>query len=159
MNNPVLSTFGLAYLRKSILAFDMRKVEKRSDCPISYSLDFLGDKWIILILRDMALNNKHFYKDFLEAGEGIATNVLSDRLKMLEAQKIILSNPYAQNKTMKFYSLTDKGIALIPMIIELWVWGATYDPKSSVSEKVLKERLAKRDQLIEIYMKNAKSSN
>ena len=87
----------------------MRKIKKRSDCPISYSLDILGDKWIMLILRDMALNDKHFYKDFLNAGEGMATNVLSDRLKILETHGIIHSKPYEQLKTMKYYSLTEKG--------------------------------------------------
>ena len=111
----------------------MRKVEKRSDCPISYSLDLLGDKWIMLVLRDIALNDKHFYKDFLEAGEGIATNVLSDRLKILESYEIIQSKPYDLNRTMKYYSITEKGIELIPIIIELWVWGAKHNPDTTVS--------------------------
>ena len=71
----------------------MRNIERRSACPISYSLDILGDKWMMLILRDLALNNKHYYQDFLDAGEGIATNVLSDRLKILEKKAIIKSRP------------------------------------------------------------------
>ena len=76
----------------------MRKIEKRSDCPISYSLDILGDKWTMLILRDIALADKHFYKDFLLAGEGMATNVLSDRLKMLETFGIIKSKQYENSR-------------------------------------------------------------
>ena len=87
--------------------WDMRKIEKRSDCPISYSLDILGDKWTLLILRDIALNDKHFYKDFIEAAEGMATNVLSDRLKMLEHHGVIMSRQYEQLKTKKYYALTN----------------------------------------------------
>ncbi|MEO0896814.1 MAG: helix-turn-helix domain-containing protein [Bacteroidota bacterium] len=129
----------------------MRKIVKRSDCPISYSLDLLGDKWTILILRDIALGDKHFYKDFFEAGEGIATNVLADRLRMLEEVGIIQSKPYEKKKNMKYYSMTKKGTELIPMMIELWVWGAKHDPESSVSEKTLDERLLNREEIIAHY--------
>lgn len=126
----------------------MRKIEKRSDCPISFSLDLFGDKWAILILRDIALADKHFFKDFLEAGEGVATNVLSDRLKMLEEYGIIKSKPYERNKTMKYYSITKKGAELIPVIIELWTWGAKHDPKTTVSAQLLEERLSKKEEII-----------
>lgn len=127
----------------------MRKIAKRSDCPISYSLDLLGDKWTFLILRDIALANKHFYKEFLEAGEGMATNVLSDRLKMLEEYGIIQGKKYELNKTMKYYSLTEKGAELIPVLIELWTWGAKHDPLSMVSQKTLEDRLANKESIIE----------
>ena len=137
----------------------MRKVEKRSDCPISYSLDLLGDKWIMLVLRDIALNDKHFYKDFLEAGEGIATNVLSDRLKILESYEIIQSKPYDLNRTMKYYSITEKGIELIPNIIELWVWGAKHNPDTTVSKKDLKDRLTRKEETVAEYIMRAKNPN
>ncbi len=130
----------------------MRKIEKRSDCPISYSLDLLGDKWTFLILRDMALNGKHFYKDFLHAGEGMATNVLSDRLKMLETYGIIGSRQYDKVRTMKYYSLTEKGRDLIPILIELWVWGARYDPRSAVSKEELERRIQNKDKLMKQYV-------
>ena len=136
----------------------MRKVAKRSDCPISYALDLLGDKWTLLILRDIALNNKHFFKDFLEGGEGVATNVLSDRLKLLESFGLIKSKPYAPNKRMKFYALDCKGIELIPVLIELWVWGARNDPNSTVTPETLEGRLARRAELIDQYTQNAKQA-
>ena len=136
----------------------MRKIEKRSDCPISYSLDLLGDKWTILILRDLALADKHFYKDFLDAGEGVATNVLSDRLKMLSDFGIIRSKPYEQNKTMKYYELTEKGAELIPLIIELWIWGAKHDPQTAVSAQTLNEKLSKKDQITAQYQAQALNS-
>ena len=133
----------------------MRKIEKRSDCPISFSLDLFGDKWAILILRDIALADKHFFKDFLEAGEGVATNVLSDRLKMLEEYGIIKSKPYELNKTMKYYSITKKGAELIPVIIELWTWGAKHDPKTTVSPQLLEERLSKKEEIITVLQAKA----
>ena len=135
----------------------MRKIKKRSDCPISYTLDILGDKWTLLILRDMALNEKHFYKDFLQAGEGVATNVLSDRLKMLESYGIIKGKPYEKMKTMKYYSLTEKGAQLIPVLIELWIWGAKNDPKTSVSTETLENKLNRREELVREYEEKAQS--
>lgn len=133
----------------------MRKIAKRSDCPISYSLDLLGDKWTFLILRDIALADKHFYKDFLDAGEGMATNVLSDRLKMLEEYGIIKGEKYQLNKTMKYYALTDKGAELIPVLIELWTWGVRHDPQSTVSQETLEAKLSRKEQIIEDYKSKA----
>jgi len=135
----------------------MRKLDKRSECPISYSLDLLGDKWTMLILRDMSLNDKHFFKDFLEAGEGVATNVLSDRLKMLESFGIIKSEKYAPNKTKKYYSLGEKGIELIPTLIELWVWGAKHDPASVVPAELIEERLAIKEEIIHNLSERARN--
>ena len=130
----------------------MRKIEKRSDCPISYSLDILGDKWTLLILRDMLFNGKQYYKDFIGAGEGIATNVLSDRLKMLESYGIIVSRKDEEIRTRKIYSLTDKGKALVPIVVELWIWGAQHDPASSVTEDAFNERVNRKSELIKQYM-------
>ncbi|MEO0468425.1 MAG: helix-turn-helix domain-containing protein [Bacteroidota bacterium] len=136
----------------------MRKIEKRSDCPISYSLDLFGDKWTILILRDLALADKHFFKDFLEAGEGIATNVLTDRLKMLADFGLIKSEKYPENKTMKYYSLTKKGAELIPLLIELWVWGSRNDPNSDVSQEEVQKRMSQKSEIIEALQQRAVGS-
>ncbi|MEM9888940.1 MAG: helix-turn-helix domain-containing protein, partial [Bacteroidota bacterium] len=125
----------------------MRNTKKRSTCPISYSLDLLGDKWVMLILRDIALADKHFYKEFMQSEEGIATNVLSDRLKMLETNGIIKSKPHVSNKSMKYYTLTEAGIELIPVIIELWSWGAKHDPLSVVSQQDLQARTARKQEV------------
>jgi DNA-binding HxlR family transcriptional regulator len=98
----------------------------RSDCPISYSLDFFGDKWTFLIVRDMVFDGKKFYKDFLGSKEGIATNILSDRLKKLEQNGIIESRVYEKLKTKKEYLLTRKGKDLIPILLELAAWSSKY---------------------------------
>ena len=121
----------------------MRKISKRSDCPISYTLDFFGDKWIFLIMRDIALNGKKFYNEFLVAGEGIATNVLSDRLKMLVSRGFITSQTYDKLKTKKEYRLTEKGKDLIPILIEMIIWGAKYDDKTAATYEFIDK--AKRD--------------
>lgn len=127
----------------------MRKIEKRSNCPISYTMDFFGDKWTFLILRDIAFKGKCFYKEFLEAGEGIATNVLSDRLKMLESEGIIESKKYEKVKTMKTYSLTSKGKALIPVLIEMIIWGGSYDKDTEASDTFIEEAKNNREELIQ----------
>ena len=130
----------------------MRKIEKRSDCPISYTLDILGDKWTLLIIRDMLFTDKKYYKDFLGAGEGIATNVLSDRLKMLETYGIITSRQDEEMRTRKIYSLTPKGKSLVPIIVELWIWGAKSDPASSVTEAAFNERVKRKSEIIKEFM-------
>jgi len=108
----------------------------------------LGDKWVLLILRDIALSDKHFYKDFMVSGEGIATNVLSDRLKMLERNGVIKSEPYVSNRSMKYYTLTEAGIELIPLIVELWSWGAKHDPQSAVTQEDLQGRISRKQDII-----------
>lgn len=105
----------------------MKKTDKRSECPISLSLELFGDKWSLLIIRDLIFKGFHFYNEFLESGEGIATNVLSDRLKKLELNEFITSEKYEYLKTKKLYKLTEKGIGLIPILLEMIAWGFSND--------------------------------
>jgi DNA-binding HxlR family transcriptional regulator len=104
----------------------MKEIKHRSDCPISFSLDYLGDKWVLLILRDLIFTNRSTYGDFLTSGENIATNILADRLKLLETNGFITSTVSPDKKNKFIYSLTEKGIDLIPMIVELMIWGSKY---------------------------------
>ena len=101
--------------------------QRRSGCPISSSLDLLGDKWSLLIVRDMVFVRKRYFKEFLSSDEGIATNILADRLNRLEAIGIISKEPDPESGRQKLYSLTEKGVALIPVLVELVCWGAIYD--------------------------------
>jgi DNA-binding HxlR family transcriptional regulator len=98
------------------------KNEFRSNCPVSCALDLVGDKWTLVIMRDMLMFGKETFKDFSESGEGIATNILSSRLKMLEEKKVITKHKSKVNKRVNIYRLTEKGIALLPVIIELVQW-------------------------------------
>ena len=105
----------------------MKEIQHRSDCPIAYSLDYLGDRWVMLILRDLIFTDKSSYGDFLVSDEKIATNVLADRLKLLEANGFIRSTVSVEKKNKFIYSLTEKGIELIPVIVELMIWGSKYN--------------------------------
>lgn len=117
-----------------------KEVVPRSGCPISFSLDFLGDKWTLLILRDMMFSGKSSYGEFLNSGEGIATNILADRLNLLEANGFVTKNVSADNKSKFIYNLTEKGINVLPIVIELMIWGAKFSPAGGNQEllKVLK---------------------
>lgn len=119
----------------------------RSDCPVSYALDFFGDKWSFLVIRDM-LEGKRFYKDFQSSKEGIATNILSDRLKKLEANGVIVSRVYPELRTKKEYVLTPKGKDLIPIIVETMVWSAKHEDGLAVSREFLKKAKADREGLV-----------
>jgi DNA-binding HxlR family transcriptional regulator len=106
----------------------MKEIKQRSECPISYSLDVLGDKWTLLILRDMMFGNKSSYSEFLQSDEKIATNILADRLSSLECQGFINKIVASDKKSKYTYSLTEKGISLLPIIMEMTIWGAAYNP-------------------------------
>lgn len=94
----------------------------RSNCPVSCALDLVGDKWTLVIIRDMLMFGKETFKDFSESGEKIATNILSSRLKMLEERKIVTKHKSPLNRRVNIYRLTEKGIELLPVIIELVQW-------------------------------------
>ncbi len=105
----------------------MTQIEKRrSGCPISCSLDLLGDKWSLLIVRDMVFVQKRHFKDFLKSDEKIATNILTSRLGSLEALGIISKRVDPESKRQVIYSLTTRGIALIPLLVELVCWGSIH---------------------------------
>src|SRR6187551_311513 len=102
-----------------VLKYFFMQTKKRSDCPISNSLDIWGDKWSLLIIRDLMFNKNCTYKDFLNAGEGIATNILSARLMSLEENGIIEKIDNPGTKTRVYYKLTTKGIELVPILVEI----------------------------------------
>lgn len=97
-------------------------VSRRSDCPISLSLELFGDRWTLLILRDLILFEKKHFKDFAKQ-EGIASNILTDRLKKLIAQDIIVKSKDPKNLSAFIYNLTDRGITLVPLLVEVLIWG------------------------------------
>ncbi|MEM6965356.1 MAG: helix-turn-helix domain-containing protein [Bacteroidota bacterium] len=127
----------------------MKKKVPRSDCPISFALDFLGDKWSLLIIRDLVFERKRFYKEFLQSKEGIATNILSDRLKKLEAAEIVTSRVYEKIRTQKEYTLTPKGKDLIPILVEMILWSSKYDKSLAVTEAFIKKATQNRGRVIQ----------
>src|SRR5690348_13693749 len=99
------------------------KTARRSLCPLNASVEMLGDRWSLLILR-----GSHTYKEFLEASlEGIATNILADRLRRLECNGIIRAKPDAHDGRKMIYSLTQKGIDLAPVLTEMVLWAAKHE--------------------------------
>ena len=101
------------------------KKEFRSGCPISSTLDVVGDKWSLLIIRDMLVKHKKTFKEISDSDEKIAPSILSARLKLLESYKLIFKTKVPDNKKENIYLLTKKGIRLTPIIIEFSLWGET----------------------------------
>ena len=99
------------------------KKEFRSGCPISSALDIVGDKWSLLIIRDMLVKHKKTFKEISNSDEKIAPSILSARLKLLESYKLIFKTKVPDNKKENIYLLTEKGIRLTPIIVEFSLWG------------------------------------
>jgi DNA-binding HxlR family transcriptional regulator len=103
------------------------KSKRRSGCPVSIALEVFGDTWSLLIVRDLMVRGYRTFKEFHEAGEGIATNILADRLQKLETAGIIVSERVENDGRRVNYRLTEKGIGLAPALLELLIWGARYE--------------------------------
>ena len=108
--------------------------KRRSGCPVSISLEIFGDRWSLLILRDMMVRGSQTYKQFLEAGEGIATNILASRLRSLQAAGILTAEPSPTDARQIHYRLTEKGIGLAPVLLELLLWGARHEQTGAPCE-------------------------
>ena len=117
----------------------MLKSKKRSDCPVSSSLDIWGDKWSLLIIRDLMFAKECTYGDFLKAPEKIATNILAARLQNLEENEIIEKLDHPESKAKVLYRLTQKGIDLLPLMIEINLWAEKYFPIPADRKAMLKE--------------------
>lgn len=98
----------------------------RSDCPLNYGIEIFCDKWSLLIIRDLMFFGKRHFNEFLSSEEHIATNLLADRLSMLEKEKIIRKSKDSQHKQKIVYSLTEKGIDLLPVILTIGLWSEKY---------------------------------
>ena len=122
--------------------------QRRSDCPISFTLDVLGDKWTLLVLRDLLLKGKRYYREFLEAGENIATNILSDRLKRLEAEGMLTKERDPSNRKQVIYQPTEKSLALLPVLIEVAFWGATHDPQTAAPRDFVRSSRRDREAML-----------
>src|ERR1700730_2958343 len=101
--------------------------KRRSACPLNASVEMLGDRWSLLIVRDMMLRGFQTYKEFVESDEGIATNILADRLRKLETHGIITTEPDPSDGRKLIYLLTPKGIDLAPALAEMVLWAARHE--------------------------------
>jgi DNA-binding HxlR family transcriptional regulator len=116
--------------------------EHRSGCPINLTVEMLGDRWSLIVLRDLMFGNRRHYRELLtQSEEGISTNILADRLRMLMDEGMITKADDATHKQKSVYSLTEKAIALVPIFAQLGAWGRRYTPAT--------EELSIRAQLLE----------
>jgi DNA-binding HxlR family transcriptional regulator len=100
---------------------------RRSGCPLNASVEMLGDRWSLLIIRDMMVRDFRSFHEFLESHEGIATNILADRLRMLRAHGIISNERDPSDARKRIYRLTPKGIDLAPVLTEMVLWAAAHE--------------------------------
>ena len=106
----------------------MKTTERRSTCPINYSVEIFGDKWMLLLLRDIMFNGKNSFLEFRASDEKISSAVLTEKLNMLLNEGIVSKVTSPKNASKFLYLLTDKGIELVPVMVEILSWGSTYNP-------------------------------
>lgn len=137
-----------------------RKVtaQHRSDCPLNVALEVFGDRWTLLILRDMLFKQFTTYKEFQDSGEGIATNVLADRLKMLQEQGIIVGERSASDARIICYRPTTKGLDLLPVMVEMIIWADQYEDTAAPA-KIIRRLKTDRTGFISEIRKKLSDSN
>ena len=126
---------------------DGRK-RRLSGCPIDYALDFFGDRWTLLVIRDLLFARKRHFKELMESPERIASNILTARLKKLEERGLIARCPDPHNRKQVIYSLTEKGRDLTPVLVEMIRWGGQHDPNSLCPKSLVARLTRDNDRLI-----------
>ena len=124
---------------------------ERSRCPIAYSLDVLGDRWTLLILRDLAFKNRRYFQDFLGASERISSNILTDRLRRLERWNLIEGHADPSDGRRIRYFLTDDGLDLIPVLVEMTIWGTKRHPDPVIPVERAERMSADREGTVRAY--------
>lgn len=130
----------------------------RSHCPINFAQETFGDKWSLLIIRDLMFKDKKYYGEFLLSDEKISTNILADRLEKLENAGLISKTIDEENNSRKIYSLTSKGLDLMPMLIEMIAWGAKYDQDTAAPKAFIQQYKKDKDGLIRELLKRLKNN-
>ena len=121
----------------------MLKSKHRSGCPVSISLEILGDRWTLLVIRDLMVRGFRTFKDFQGSSEGIASNILTDRLRKLQAAKLVETEADESDGRKVNYRLTEKGIDLAPLLMDLLIWGSRHEKTGApagLAEKMESQR-------------------
>src|SRR6478736_3042563 len=126
----------LAICNNYFNSFFMKTINRRSECPISYTLDIFGDKWTMLIMRDLLLFGKDSFSEFLCSDEKIATNILTDRLNVLLQEGFVTKHTAPTNKSKFLYRPTEKAIEMIPILSEITLWAEKYNPDGAPADIV-----------------------
>lgn len=128
----------------------MKRTDLKSHCPVNFALEVVGDPWSLLIVRDIVFWGKKTYGEFLASDEHIATNMLAQRLHLLETKGILSKKHHPADKRKEVYELTDKGLDLIPVLIEMAGWSALNDPATTVPLSFVKCVAADRRGMFEL---------
>jgi len=131
--------------------------QRRSDCPINFALETFGDPWSLLIIRDIVYFGKRTYGEFLASEERMATNILASRLARLEQQGILVKKFSEKEKRKEEYVLTEKGLDLIPVLVEMANWGAEYDPNTVAPPAWIALMKAEREKMIELMRETVRN--
>ena len=123
--------------------------QKRSDCPINFALETFGDPWSLLIIRDIVYFGKNTYGEFLASEEAMATNILASRLAHLEHQGILVKKLSEQDRRKEEYALTEKGLDLIPILVDMANWSAEHDPHTAAPPTWIDLMKADREKMIQ----------
>lgn len=134
-----------------------KKQQRRSDCPINFALETFGDRWSLLIIRDIVYFGKKTYGEFLASDEGMATNILASRLVHLEQQGLVVKKPDETDKRKEVYLLTDKGLDLIPILLEMAGWGAQHDPHTAAPQAWMARVKADKEKMIQLIRETVQS--
>jgi len=121
---------------------------RRSDCPISCALDLVGDKWTLLVLRDLIMARKRYFREFLDSNEQIASNILAKRLKLLEAAGLVTRRHDPQHGRQVIYEPTARALDLLPVMLELARWGASHQAKTAAPPGMIRRIAEDRDALV-----------
>ncbi|MDR6195096.1 helix-turn-helix domain-containing protein [Siphonobacter sp. SORGH_AS_0500] len=131
----------------------MKTSERRSTCPINYSVEIFGDKWMFLILRDIMFNGKNSFLEFRASDEKISSAVLTEKLNLLLEEGIVSKVTSPKNASKFLYLITEKGIELVPAMVEFLDWGSRYNPDGGPKAWLERIRQNKKKAIMELQDK------
>lgn len=131
-----------------------KKTKSWVGCPVRFGMSQFGDKWSFLIIRDLMFKGRKYYHDFIEAGEGISTNILATRLADLESNGIINKEKDPEKGSRFIYSLTEKGKELMPMMLAMINWAEKYDEATEVPKEFIEKLRSDKQQLEQELLDN-----
>lgn len=126
----------------------MPRLKLNNKCPIDYALEVFGDRWTLLVLRDLMLTGKRYYRELMTSKEGIATNILASRLRKMEADGLIIRKQNPEDKRQIFYELTEKALDLVPILLEISRWSVIYDKDTAAPPELMRRFNDEPQQLI-----------
>lgn len=147
----------VAFMMQACYYGPMKRTDNKSHCPVNFCLETFGDTWSLLIVRDIVYFGKRTYGEFLESEEGISSNILASRLVHLEQKGILVKKPHQTDKRKEIYLLSDKGLDLIPILLEMARWGAKYDPETDAPQSWIAAVNADRESLIRLIRETVKN--